>query len=98
MAGAASGADGPPRAERTVQRFGTIVVVGGGCYGTYYLRQLGRAARAGALRWERLVVADRDPRCGVTGASVADVMPEFSLEVSPWVEFFARYLGAAAME
>ena len=25
-----------------------IVVVGGGCYGSYYVRQLGRAARAGA--------------------------------------------------
>jgi hypothetical protein len=98
MAGAASGTDRPPRAERSVQRFGTIVVVGGGCYGTYYLRQLDRAARAGALAWERLVVVDRDPRCGVTGANVVDVMPEFSLEVSPWEEFFVRYLGAAATE
>jgi hypothetical protein len=47
------------------QRYGTIVVVGGGCYGAYYVRQLGRAARAGAIVAERVVVVDRDPACRV---------------------------------
>ena len=47
------------------QFYGTIVVVGGGCYGAYYVRQLGRAARAGAIVAERVLVVDRDPTCRV---------------------------------
>jgi len=46
-------------------RFATIVVVGGGCYGSYYVRQLTRAREAGAIRFERLLVVDRDARCRV---------------------------------
>ena len=46
-------------------RFGTIVVVGGGCYGSYYVRQLRRAANASAVRWNRVVVVDRDANCAV---------------------------------
>ena len=58
-----------PRPSRTLpqapQRYGTIVVVGGGCYGAYYVRQLSRAARAGAIVADRIVVVDRDPTCRV---------------------------------
>ncbi len=53
------------RGERTTQRYGTIVVVGGGCYGSYYVQQLERASAANALRYERLLVVDRDPDCRV---------------------------------
>ncbi len=79
-------------AAREPQRFGTIVVVGGGCYGSYYVRQLGRARRAGALHWQRLVVVDRDPGCRVA------IEPQFdALEVvvRAWDEFFATYLADA---
>jgi len=79
-------------AAREAQRFGTIVVVGGGCYGSYYVRQLGRARRAGALHWQRLVVVDRDPGCRVA------IEPQFdALEVvvRAWDEFFATYLADA---
>lgn len=86
-----------PRVEREAQRFGTIVVVGGGCYGSYYLRQLGRAEQAGALTWERLVVVDRDVRCAVVATPAAE-LPRFELEVAGWDDFFARYLNAAAAE
>lgn len=55
------------------RRYGTIVVVGGGCYGSYYVRQLARGADAGALAWERLVVVDRDPECRVARARAAAV-------------------------
>lgn len=47
------------------RHYGTIVVCGGGCYGGYYVRQLARARTAGAIRFERLVVVDRDPGCRV---------------------------------
>lgn len=53
------------RLPEAAQRYGTIVVVGGGCYGAYYVRQLARAARAGAIVAERVVVVDRDPTCRV---------------------------------
>lgn len=82
--------------DHTARTYGTIVVVGGGCYGSYYVRQLGRAAAAGAIAWRRLLVVDRDPACLVArdppgeGAGGA---PE--LVVSSWTDFFAGYLGAA---
>ena len=86
---------GQPRPARATQRFGTIVVVGGGCYGSYYVRQLGRARRAGALSWERLLVIDHDATC-----RVASERPEVDLEVvtQPWSNFFADYLGASTQD
>ncbi len=96
MADAASGPESRRRVERPLQRFGTVVVVGGGCYGGYYLRQLGRAARAGALAWERLVVVDRDPACAVSRPGSREELPSFVLEVSDWAPFFWRYLGQSA--
>src|SRR5512133_265768 len=50
-------------------RFGTIVVVGGGCYGSYYVRQLTRARDAGAIEYGRVLVVDRDPDCRVARVS-----------------------------
>ena len=58
-------ADASAARQRPVQRFGRIVIVGGGCYGSYYVRQLGRAQRAGAADWDELIVVDRDPACSV---------------------------------
>jgi len=84
----------PPLAP--AQRYGTIVVVGGGCYGSYYVRQLGRAARAGALSAERVLVVDRDPTCRVAselgGADTVNV----EVVVAEWSTFFDSYLDAAA--
>jgi len=96
MGDVTSGSDARPRVERAVQRFGTIVVVGGGCYGGYYLRQLGRAERAGALEWERLVVVDRDGSCAVTRATDDSQLPRFTFELATWEDFFTRFLDRAA--
>ena len=90
-----SGADLRGGLERAVQRFGTVIVVGGGCYGSYYLRQLARARQARALEWTDLVVVDRDPHCAATRPSDAN-LPPFHLEQSAWEEFFPHFLGAAA--
>ena len=92
-----------PARGRQLQSFGTIVIVGGGCYGSYYLRQLGRAASAGAVSWERLVVVDRDPGCRVASerntrpVSPAAVRP-VELVTAEWQPFFASYLGEAAAD
>ena len=97
--------------SRAPQRYGDIIVVGGGCYGSYYVRQLQRAAAAGAVTWQRLLVVDRDADCRVAqeraGASFADasqadaspsrvVSPAPMLIVREWGSFFAEYLAAKA--
>lgn len=88
--------DAAPRVTRATQRFGTIVVVGGGCYGGYYVRQLARAERAGALAWDAVVVVDRDPRCPVALLPVSERPSGLRVELAEWRGYFDRYLGAAA--
>lgn len=77
--------------ERETQAYGDIVVVGGGCYGSYYVRQLHRARDAGAVTWERLLVIDRDPACAVAASP-----GEAEVVIRDWTLFFNDYLGAAA--
>jgi hypothetical protein len=85
----------PPR-----RAYGRIVVIGGGCYGSYYLRQLRRAARAGALTWDQLVLVDHDPHCAVAPLVAADVgaadAPAAELHVAPWEEFLAQWLPTSS--
>jgi hypothetical protein len=79
------------------QRYGTIVVVGGGCYGSYYVRQLQRAASAGVLSCERLLVVDRDPECRVAvDAAAASREPRPDVVVQEWPAFFRSYFAEAA--
>jgi hypothetical protein len=78
------------------QRYGTIVVVGGGCYGSYYVRQLGRAARAEALVAERVLVVDRDPACRVAMELASSPSANVEVVVAEWPTFFDAYLGDAA--
>ena len=59
---------------RAAQQYGTIVVVGGGCYGSYYVRQLRRAVAAGALGYRRMLVVDRDPACRVAAELAAGAL------------------------
>jgi hypothetical protein len=83
-------------AERKRLEFGDIVVVGGGCYGGYYVRQLGRAAAADAIRWRRLLVVDRDPQCLVAREPNAGVpvhpMPPARIVPSEWGAFFDGWI------
>lgn len=58
-------------AEKAVAAYGDIVIIGGGCYGSYYVRQLQRGAAAGAIAWDRLLVVDRNPRCAVVDSPPA---------------------------
>ena len=82
--------------------YGTIVVVGGGCYGSYYVRQLRRAANAGAVTARRVIVVDRDPQCAIARGSGGDddseAMLPVSVDVRDWIAFFADYLGRGSTE
>ena len=78
------------------QRYGTIVIVGGGCYGSYYVRQLGRAESAGALTAERVLVIDRDPSCRVAREREGNPGSNVEVVTADWTSFFDGYLGDAA--
>lgn len=72
---------------------GEVVVIGGGCYGSFYLGQLERARATGAARWERVLVVDRDPDCAAASAAATIVGAE--LCVSDWDRFLDRWLDRA---
>jgi len=78
-------------------RFGRVIVVGGGCYGSYYVRQLRRAVDAGAVQCAGVIVVDRDPACRVAVERPAGD-PLVHVETAEWRGYFARYLGAAARD
>lgn len=71
--------------------YGTIVVIGGGCYGAYYVTQLKRALAAGALTYDRVLVVDRDPHC-----RVAAEHPDVARAESEWAPFFDRYFSESS--
>jgi hypothetical protein len=84
------------RAGAAAQRYGTISIVGGGCYGSYYLRQLHRARRAGAIAWERLVVVDHRRDCQVATSLGEGSDDRCELVTAEWDDYFDATLGAAA--
>ena len=74
-------------------RLRDVVVVGGGCYGTFYVQQLLRARSRGEAAWSRLLAVDRDPRCQLA-QQLAD--GDVEIRVEEWGAFFDTYLGASA--
>ncbi len=83
-----------PRRTRETQHYGSIVVVGGGCYGSYYVRQLARARAAGAITFDRVLVVDREPDCLV---AKTPPLPQMDVVVRDWTEFFSAYFADAAL-
>jgi hypothetical protein len=85
--------------EAAPQRYGRVVIVGGGCYGSYYVRQLLRAIRAGAVQARELLVVDRDPQCAVAreyGSTGSADGATLTIDRSEWRSFFDEYLSHAA--
>ncbi len=72
-------------------RLGEVIIVGGGCYGTFYARQLDQARAKGKATYRSVVVVDRDPDCRMMGelGEAADRR----LVVSDWDPFFDHYLS-----
>ena len=67
-----------------------FVVLGGGCYGTFYARQLLRAHDAGALPLIEVLVVDADPACRAATELHAD--SRFRIVPRRWDDFLADYL------
>jgi hypothetical protein len=72
---------------------GEIVIVGGGCYGTFYARQLVKAKSSGKAEFERLLIVDRDAGCRMVRE--LGEAPDRRLVVSDWETFFDDYLARA---
>ena len=73
--------------------FREVVIIGGGCYGTFYAGQLTRAMARGRLVAQRITLVDRDPACQATRDG--PVRPPFSLEVMDWGDYLDRLLASA---
>jgi len=83
--------------DASPQRYGRVVIVGGGCYGSYYVRQLLRAIEAGAAEARELLVVDKDPQCAVAREH-GSTTPLVRLDRRDWRSFFDDYLSRAAGE
>jgi hypothetical protein len=70
--------------------FRDVVIVGGGCYGTFYAGQLERARERGKAVYRRLLIVDRDPECRIARELGDDETRQ--LVGQEWGEFFDRYL------
>jgi hypothetical protein len=70
-----------------------IIIVGGGCYGSFYAGQLERARERGRADYRNLLIVDRDPGCRFS-REMGD-SPTRRLVTADWDDFFDRFLRAA---
>lgn len=68
-----------------------VIIVGGGCYGTFYAGQLLQAADRGKLSYRTLLIVDRNPDCRF--AAEIGAQGARRLIVQEWTDFFDEYLG-----
>ena len=71
--------------------FRDVVIVGGGCYGSFYAGQLERARARGRATYRRLLIVDRNPACLLGREPGEDETRQ--LVTQEWGEFFDSYLG-----
>lgn len=68
-----------------------VAIIGGGCYGTFYARQLATARERGRLRYRRVIVVDRNADC--QAALDEQVRGAVSLVVADWSDFLDEFLA-----
>lgn len=81
--------------SRVPLRFDRVVVIGGGCYGSWYTQQLARAAAKGAIVCREVIVVDRNehPPARVRAATGEfDALPLRFVQ-STWQAFVAQWFG-----
>ncbi|HET9276039.1 MAG TPA: hypothetical protein VFN96_08215 [Gemmatimonadales bacterium] len=69
-----------------------VMIVGGGCYGTFYATQLDRARSRGGLSVRNILVVDRDPACRATRELPAGRVTHITRE---WEAYLGEFLAAA---
>jgi hypothetical protein len=68
------------------------VVIGGGCYGTFYASQLAKAKARGKTDYRTVIVVDRNAECQAR-RELGDA-PDRQFIVSDWMAFFDEFLPA----
>ena len=90
-------AEGPDRraTKRETVRLGRVVVIGGGCYGSWYAQQLTKAIRKGALIASEIVVVDHNPECAVARKLAAGDFVDVPLALvrAQWADYLADWLA-----
>lgn len=71
---------------------GRLIVIGGGCYGSYHARQLARARDRGRIPFQQIIIVDRRAACAAReefGGRAG-----FHFVVADWDDFLDRELAA----
>jgi hypothetical protein len=68
---------------------GDVAIMGGGCYGEFYLSQLQSARAKGAANIRRILVVDHDPECQAATLAAVDGV---ELVTEEWGAFLDRWL------
>ncbi|MGH7559825.1 MAG: hypothetical protein ACRENB_02270 [Gemmatimonadales bacterium] len=71
-----------------------VLIVGGGCYGTFYARQLETAVDRGGLALRRVILMDRDPGC--RAAKELPTSPARELRTVEWHAGLREFLDTPA--
>ena len=69
------------------------MVVGGGCYGTFYASQLAKAKARGKTDYRNVIVVDRNPDCR-SRRELGDA-PDRQFVTADWTAFFDAWLSDA---
>jgi hypothetical protein len=88
--------DAPSSDHDAIVTLGDVIIIGGGCYGTFYVQQLERARARGKASYRRLMVVDRNADCQLGHLSHPDAQRE--IVVAEWDDFLDRYLGECTGE
>jgi hypothetical protein len=81
-------------APQRLTALGDVVIIGGGCYGSFYTSQLLDGRTRGLLTFAQLLVVDRDPACQVARERAG--VPGVEVVVAEWGTFLDRYLATRA--
>lgn len=73
-------------------RMRDVIVVGGGCYGTFYASQLAKAKQRGKAEYRTVVIVDRDDRC--RARLELSEAPDRMFVTGDWDTFFDGFLSA----
>ncbi|MGB7211388.1 MAG: hypothetical protein WBC97_02065 [Gemmatimonadales bacterium] len=71
-----------------------VVVIGGGCYGSFYARQMIEARAKEKAVFARLLLVDRDPGCPAVSEFAG--VPGLEVIAAEWTAFLDGYLEAAS--
>lgn len=74
--------------------FHDVIIVGGGCYGSFYARQMIDARSKGKVVFERLLLVDRNAEC--PAATEFAGVPGLEIVPAEWSRFFDGYLDPSA--